>query len=343
MMDIYLDFNVYLSILKKEINKEVDYTYLLAKLRDLRRRRKDIRFPYSPAHMEEIAVNLSKDCDTEALVTKRLETIKFYSQSYEYLPGLPSSEEIRKSLSMLPLTPDLAQTRQQLEALLQAYTDGSIIEQNATIKTIENPFDCFSRVIADLKATDFAHDNDVFHLGRRNEKSLTANFETIQKDSSGIESFERYQKKHRLGPRRLSSVEPSLLFNLDNVQTALHEHLKNNDIDNLHTGSDLLCNHHMLEETITVILNFLEKIGYNQEENNSIVKLRSRMHDVTHAIYGSQADYFVTNDRRFRMKLDATYKYLDIPCSVISPDDFVSNMFERRGTIILNKAFKSDS
>lgn len=341
-MDIYLDFNVYLSILKKEINKDVDYTYVLAKLRNLRRRRKDIRFPYSPAHMEEIAVNLSKEFDTEALVTQRIDIIKFYSQSYEYLPGLLSSKEAQEFLSVLPITPELAKTRQSLEALLQDYADGAITEHSATIKIIENPYDCFSRVIADLKATDVAHYNDVFHLGRRNDKSLTLNFETIQQDSSGIESFVAYQKKHKLGPRRLSSIEPSLLFKLDNVQTALHEHLKNNDIDKVHTGSDLMCNHNMLEKTITVILNFLEKIGYNQEENNSVVKLRSRMHDVTHAIYGSQADYFVTNDRRFRMKLNATYKYLDIPCIVISPDDFVSNDFNRRRTIILSKACKSD-
>ena len=62
------------------------------------------------------------------------------------------------------------------------------------------------------------------------------------------------------------------------------------------------------------------------------------MHDVTHAIYGAQADYFVTNDVRFRKKLKATYNFLDIHCKVLSPEEFIRNSFSEKDleVIILN-------
>lgn len=106
--------------------------------------------------------------------------------------------------------------------------------------------------------------------------------------------------------------------------------MKESNIDRLIKGTDLLKNHRNTEDIVTVVLNFLEKIGYNQEENNKVEKLRSRMHDVTHAIYGAQSDYFVTSDARFRKKLRAAYHFLEIPCVVMSPDEFVKTSFTRR-------------
>ncbi len=341
-MDIYLDFNVYLSILKREINSEINYEYIFSKLRRLRRYRQDIQFPYSPAHMEEVAVNLNKSDDAKKLISKRLNMIESISLSYEYLPGVPSRDDVVKNLNSIPCTPELMETRRQLEMVLNLYDKGLLIEEPATKKVTEKPMTCFKRVVGDLEATDWAHHNDVFHLGRRNEKSLQTNFDSIQKNSDGIETFVDYQKKRKLGPKNLSSLEPSKVFKLEVVQKALADYLKKNSECQIIKGRELLSNHDLLEGTITLVLNFLEKIGYNQEENNKLVKLRSRMHDVTHAIYGAQADYFVTADRRYRKKLEAAYSFLEIPCKVLSPDKFVTASFKGQEVIILNKQINKD-
>ncbi len=335
-MDVYLDFNVYISILKREVTQEINYEYVFSKLRWLRRHRPDIKFPYSPAHMEEVAVNLIKGDEARTLISKRLRTIEFFSRCYEYLPGLPSREDIIENLRVIPDLPELEKTRSSLTELLNEYNNGIEPVCHSTIKCTERPIACFSRVIGDLDATDWAHFNDVYHLGRRNESSLKSNFDQIGVSHEDIENFESYQKKRKLGPKLLSSVDSSKIFELDNVKEALAENLKEDDLTKILKGRDLLSNHGALETTVTIILNFLEKIGYNQEENNKLVKLRSRMHDVTHAIYGSQANYFVTNDHRFRKKLEAVYIFLEIPCKVISLDQFVSESFNEQKVLILN-------
>ncbi len=337
-MDIYLDFNVYLSILKREVTDLINYEYILSKLHHFHRYRQDIQFPYSPAHMEEVAVNLKKGDDAKELIENRLKTIEYYSRAYEYLPGLPLRYDIVHQLSQLPSTSELAKTKQELEMLLNSYDNGKLQEHPATRKVFEKPLDCFNRVVEDLDVTGFAHNNDVFHLGRRNKESLENNFKSIQKDCSNIETFEEYQNKYKLGPKRLSSLEPSKIFEIEAVKEALNVFLEENHEYSLTTGNILLSSHNLLERTVTLILNFLEKIGYNQEENNKVVKLRSRMHDVTHAIYGAQADYFVTNDVRFRKKLKATYYFLDLPCKVLSPEEFIRNSFSEKDleVIILN-------
>ncbi|MGB2521743.1 hypothetical protein [Shewanella algae] len=326
-MEVYLDFNVYLSILKREINNEIHYEYILSKLRHLRRIRKEIKFPYSPAHMEEIAVNLKKDCDTNKLIVKRLAMIEYYSQSYEYLPGIPKKEKIIKDLKCMPLVPELLESRRKLEDLLKTYELGLIKEEPATRKVIEKPIVCFNRVVGDLDATDWAHENDVFHLGRRNQNSLNSNFEAIHRNPKNIQTFESYHREVKLGPKIVSQLQPFDVFSNEAVKVEFSKSLKENMIDKLLKGQELLSSHSDTEDIITVVLNFLEKIGYNQEENNKLVKLRSRMHDVSHAIYGAKADFFVTNDVRFRNKLKATYHFLDIPCKVLSPDEFVRTSF----------------
>jgi hypothetical protein len=70
---------------------------------------------------------------------------------------------------------------------------------------------------------------------------------------------------------------------------------------------------------IEIVMNFLEKIGYRPE---SYAKSRSQLHDVTHVIYGSLADIFVSNDDRLRLKARAAYSYLGIRTRVRSFDEF---------------------
>lgn len=327
-MDVYLDFNIYLSIIKKEMNKEIDYRYVLAKLRFLRRKRNDIKFPYSPAHMEEVAVNV-KSGRHKHLIAERLKLIEFYSRRFQYLPGFPAEHELRESLKNSPDSPELKETRRIWIHLLNRYELGLIDESiHAKVrKEFERPYDCFKRVVGDLGATDWAHRNEIYKLGRRNENSIKSNFEFINEDPSGVETFEDFHKKNKLGPRVLSNLGPTEVFESESVLKCFSEYLDKESVSILIKGNKLLEKHSVLELYMEHIMIFLEKIGFNQEDNNKPVKLRSRMHDVTHSIYGAHADYFVTNDIRFRSKLQAAYYLLEIPCKVISPDMFVKEGF----------------
>jgi len=327
-MEIYLDFNIYLSLLKKEINNVINYEYVLAKITTINRNSPTIKFPYSPAHMEEIAVNLQRNVNAKNLISQRLKLISRYSKNYEFLPGAPTLSQINEDLEEIPNIPELYETRRILDNIRKQYVLGTLKENPKTQRVVEPTINCFQRVVGDLEATDWAHKNDVYIMGRRNEKSIKKNFSFIDTNSDTIQTFEELHKKAKLGPKRLSQLKPFEVFNNNSVKAEFSKTLKENKIDTVLTGKNLLNNHSNTESIVTVVLNFLEKIGYNQEENNNTVKLRSRMHDVSHAIYGAQADYLVTNDVRFRLKLQATYCFLKIPCVVLSPDEFVKKSFK---------------
>jgi len=94
-------------------------------------------------------------------------------------------------------------------------------------------------------------------------------------------------------------------------------------IDSLLKGEDLMSFHYMKEEVFDIFLKVLEKIGYSQEKNNKEPTLRNFTHDITHAIYGSSSNYFVTEDQRFGKKLKAIFHFLEIPCEVIGANELL--------------------
>jgi len=78
--------------------------------------------------------------------------------------------------------------------------------------------------------------------------------------------------------------------------------------------------HQLLERTVEMAFNFLEEIRYRPEK---VAKSRSRIHDVTHAIYAASADYLVSHDDKFLLKAKVVYSYFGIKTKVVSLDDFI--------------------
>ena len=70
----------------------------------------------------------------------------------------------------------------------------------------------------------------------------------------------------------------------------------------------------VMEHIFEVVFNHLEEIRYKPD---AVKKSRSRMHDVSHAIYAAHADYFVTNDGGFSSKARVVYSYLGVPTEVV--------------------------
>jgi hypothetical protein len=71
---------------------------------------------------------------------------------------------------------------------------------------------------------------------------------------------------------------------------------------------------YILESYINLAANLLEKIGYFREKEE---KSRSRMHDVSHIIYSSHCNIFITSDKKLYMKTKAIFSLLEIKTKVI--------------------------
>lgn len=78
--------------------------------------------------------------------------------------------------------------------------------------------------------------------------------------------------------------------------------------------------HAVLEHVFEILMNHLEEIRFRPE---NVKKSRSRMHDVTHAIYATKADFFVTGDERFFHKVKVAYSFLGVPTKILSLDDLI--------------------
>lgn len=84
----------------------------------------------------------------------------------------------------------------------------------------------------------------------------------------------------------------------------------------------------VMEHVFEVIFNYFEEIRYKPD---AVKKSRSRMHDVSHAIYAAHADYFVTNDGGFASKARVAYTYLGVPTQVVDYLKFIEHpeLFEQ--------------
>lgn len=52
------------------------------------------------------------------------------------------------------------------------------------------------------------------------------------------------------------------------------------------------------------------------------------MHDVTHCIYATGCDQFVTHDKRLNDKVRAVYRYFGVPTRVLTLEEFVARDYD---------------
>ncbi|WP_186259817.1 hypothetical protein [Burkholderia gladioli] len=82
---------------------------------------------------------------------------------------------------------------------------------------------------------------------------------------------------------------------------------------------------HVTERAIEIAMNYLEEIRYRPE---AVRKSRSRMHDVSHCIYASDCQQFITFDDRLRDKVTVVYRYFNIPTQVLTLEEFLANKYD---------------
>ena len=329
-MQIYLDSNVYLSI----ANRELGYEYTLAKIKSLFE--SGYIFPHAPPHAEELSARFISNRDVSATF-RSYNLIKKFNGGMGYIPGYCNETETRETIRLFSGPPELADALRIQMSNLELILSGEITEEQFSTRLVREDLGaCMERVDQYLNLTEVAKRNEMFHFGRRDAKSLSLNFEEIRQPTEGVDTFLKTQKKYNLGPRRLSRIPPEEIFEDKFFFEFLRLKFSDADMDLQHipTGSVLMKSYHQKEVIIGKILNCMEEAGYNQEEKNHSASLTGRMHDVSHDIYASSSNYFVTNDKRLSKKVIATYMRLDIPTKILNIDEFVRFDFSVNQSII---------
>ncbi|MCA5932587.1 hypothetical protein LET06_16730 [Pectobacterium versatile] len=172
----------------------------------------------------------------------------------------------------------------------------------------ELPICCYNRVIKYYHLNDFAESLE--HEVISDANNNPAGEPRIINNSSPEELFYHINYYEIL----LLSLVKMQLITVEEMRYSLVGLLERQE------RSIIMNRHDVLEASVNIVANWLEKIGYYRE---SIEKSRSRLHDVSHMIHASYCDIFVTNDNKLLNKTKAVYSFLTIKTRVLSMKEFI--------------------
>lgn len=272
---VYLDSNIQIGI-KNNANLLDQIMIFLGKDKD-----KKI-FPYSPAHLEDLATSsiiAGGNATAEQLMVD-INNISRISGNQELLPlgGCLSDhvfEEIKKLGNIATIILPIIKAN-------RCFDDGEVMMEMKQIID-EHPLLCFERVI----------------LGY--DKNINKVNPTQSMVCSYIHATSNYSKKERL--QETKSIRQELCFIRENN---LISHIQ----ENLFFILEILC------EFYTNRLDRVTQWDGKQDiikENDRI----SRTHDITHMIYASYCDFFITADRALSHKARELYGLLGIKTKVV--------------------------
>jgi len=205
-------------------------------------------------------------------------------------------------------TETTARTMEKVESISKLTDDLEIFpgksNGSAILKT-EYPAKCLMRVL------DRADDN--YKLDPR-EKEMMDRFKEKDPDGSISKAVSNLSEEFLLSPEYgqplLDRLKSKISFGEDGSGAQPNDYSWKN-ISKAH-GVML----HVFEE----VFNYLEEIRYRPDAAS---KYRSHLHDVSHAIYASNANYFITADAKFAQKVRAAYAFLEVETQVIGYSEFI--------------------
>lgn len=189
-----------------------------------------------------------------------------------------------------------------LTYLAENHSMRPITREKLEIYYDEYPIDCYKRVIKYYENNNWAE---------KIEKELI--YEANENKSST--------------PREMNNLpQNKVLDNVDYKKLISFHLIQNGLLDSdgflkslTWTFVDIKERFNVVEMYINIAANILEYIGYYRESNKNF---RSRMHDVSHIIYGAYSDLFISEDKKIRKKAQAIYSMLKIPTRVLSLSEF---------------------
>lgn len=309
MKRVYFDQNIWIDIEEERENLSFD---LIQKTID----RDKIQLVYSPANCEEICnsyrSNNIKNKISEDKKNKRISLISELTKNTEIVP-YPS-----------PLFNTIASPFGK--------TGPQIVN--------EHPIICYKRVDTHYESNEIPENNQqrTINVGKnvdQKTKDILSTADPINdllKSKKGheilcekvlwktiygealIELLMRNEIEHPITEDKLPIIDykvRTLAKNMSNYISTVNSNLSKNNIFNH------ISNEYSLTETyIDSILQTLIELGYASEN-----KFMSSLHDITHIIYGSYCDYFITRDSKLIKKATPAYRYIGSPAQVIDASD----------------------
>ncbi len=252
---------------------------------------------YSPAHIEEIAVSEKRDNIEKNIIEKDLEIISKLTLNKELLPNHGEKEDCN---------------------------DGIYIKS-------EHPQKCYQRVVDQYQVNDEAEDLNEAVLSISKENNFFGN------EPSKINNTTPEQILRKILDEVHITHKERFIFNYNNHIIFINQEYNINlePFKELYFKfNDFRDNFFKILIIIEMLANLLEAHGYYYEKPNHkkqplVEKARSRMHEVTHMIYASYCNRFITGDKKIFYKTKAIYSYLDIRTEVLYYNQKEKKLFTR--------------
>ncbi len=309
MKNIYLDQNIWIDIQEKRYGLSFD---LVKKTTNYDK----VRIVYSPANCEEICnsfrSNNIKKTINEDIKNKRIDIISSLTKNTGIIP-YPRRNSKNIELLFGNLGPRLIQ---------------------------EHPSICYNRVDVSYESNKIAEDNQqiIIDTGKNIDQKTKNNISKLEPVNEILKSKEGYQlifdkilSKTIFGEATIQLIQEGVLKhpitedkipiiihranalarNIDDYTSEIHSNLSKANIYEIISKT-----YHQIETYIDSIVLTLIELGYASEN-----KSMSSLHDVSHIIYGSCCDYFITRDDKLIKKAIPTYDYLNASTKVIDASD----------------------
>ena len=176
------------------------------------------------------------------------------------------------------------------------------INYNDLVEYDETPQDCYKRVVDNYDANELAEALEALVLADANQNPMG-------------------------NPREMNNIAPENVLQNISYRELIALCLVSQRIIDKSESADVLSwqfkdirnRFRVFEAYVNLAANLLEKIGYYREQQD---KARSRLHDVSHIIYGAYCDTFVSADKKLIKKAKAIYELLDIHTLVLTDKEF---------------------
>lgn len=182
--------------------------------------------------------------------------------------------------------------------------DTQIIKKMGTFLCRESPKKCYLRVVSNYKNNDIAENLEQEFLEKVTDQNLYNNEPSIFNNTKHNQVLKKYYEEIMIG------------FN-----KVLWDYYKKRHPFSNKTLSfaDIKHDFQKVECMINLLFNWVEALRFFPEP---VKKYRSRMHDVSHAIYASYSSEILTSDRKFANKLKVVYDFLSIKTKItyVHPD-----------------------
>ena len=292
--------NIYLdyNILFTAIKHDVLEKYLLNTSNTL------TRYLYSPAHIEEIYKSLTDENFTirsDAIAVLCL--LDKITNSVGLTPTLHGIMIRRESLLQCLYRVHSTDTREkvQIDGVYKFYVD----------KTHKKALSSLDKTITNLSNAD---SQEIW--GNRYIVSLIEDF---NKNADQIISM--YNQSDFVQEMLYQDLDLRLPQSF-RLKSGNYQHLKKS--------------HTELEYSIEILFRILNYCGYNSEKAEKTAV--SAIHDVSHSIYGTKANYLVTADKKFYKKCSAIYEYLGVPTKTILTSNDTDKIIDEISKVISGNA-----